>query len=80
MEKPMTRQEANRVILLELTVLVEKYPDLRFGQLLINSEIIQEEECLLDGERAIIIDGIDPFYEEPQLMLKRMQNSPFVNR
>ena len=76
----MTRQEANRAILLELTVLVEKYPDIRFGQLLVNSDLIQEEECLLDGERATIIDGIDPFYEEPQLMLERMQNSPFVNR
>ena len=76
----MTRQEANRAILLELTVLVEKYPDIRFGQLLVNSDLIQEEECLLDGERVTIIDGIDPFYEEPQLMLKRIQNSPFVNR
>lgn len=76
----MTRQEANRAILLELTVLVEKYLDIRFGQLLVNSDLIQEEECLLGGERVTIIDGIDPFYEEPQLMLERMQNSPFVNR
>lgn len=52
----MTRKEANMNILDELKKLVEKYPDIRFHQLLIVSNIS---------------NGKDQFYEESEATLKR---------
>lgn len=74
----MTRQEYNLLIVEKLRELIYKYPDLRFGQILVNSEVIQLEEVLLEGERQTILKGIDPFYEEPEFTWERMKNNKFV--
>ena len=74
----MERQKYNKLILETLSKLVEKHPDLRFGQILINSEVIQLEEVLLEGERQTILKGIDPFYEEPEFTWERMKNNKFA--
>lgn len=49
-EKIANRQKANRAILDMLKICVEKYPDLRFGQLLYAV--------------GIIVQDVDPFYIE----------------
>ena len=74
----MTRQEYNLLIVEKLRELVNKYPDLRFGQILVNSEVIQLEEVLLEGERQTVLKGIDPFYEEPKFTWERMKNNKFA--
>lgn len=74
----MTRQEYNLLIVEKLRELIYKYPDLRFGQILVNSEVIQLEEFLLEGERQTVLKGIDPFYEEPEFTWERMKNNKFA--
>lgn len=53
----MNRQQVNKRILAALTVLVDVYPDMRFGQILSN---------------FVLERGKDIFYEEPTETLKRM--------
>ena len=74
----MERQKYNKLILETLSKLVNKYPDLRFGQILVNSEVIQLEEVLLEGERQTVLKGIDPFYEEPEFTWERMKNNKYA--
>ena len=76
----MERQKYNKLILETLSKLVEKYPDLRFGQILVNCDIIQEEEVLLEGERQTVLIGIDPFYEESEDTLNRMMKSRIISK
>ena len=59
----MTRQEANKKILEKLAKMVEKYLDWRFGQLLVNCDLLE-----------IIEPGIvaDPFHEESEQTLKNI--------
>ena len=69
------RKKYNKLILETLSKLVDKYPDLRFGQLLVNCGILKISENFIgesnDGkQRNYIVE--DPFYEEPEVMLKRM--------
>ena len=68
----MERQKYNKLILERLSKLVDKYPDLRFGQILVNAEII---ELQIMGDRLM---AIDPFNEEPEIMWERMKNNKFV--
>ena len=76
----MTRKETNRAILLELYNLVEKYPDLRFGQILADCEIIKYEPLVLcEGQREDIL-VIDPFYEESEITLSRMMQSKIISK
>lgn len=64
----------NNTIINKLSELVQKFPEQRFGQLLVNSDIIQyEPDILVDGQREVI----DPFYEESELTWKRMCNNKF---
>lgn len=70
----MERQAYNFKILAVLTLLVNKYPDLRFGQILSVCEVIRYENFLVDGQREDILT-IDPFYEEPDITLERMLKS-----
>lgn len=74
----MERQKYNKLILETLSKLVDKYPNLRFGQILVNSDIIQLEECLLEGERQTVIKGIDPFYEESEITWNRLSMNKFA--
>jgi hypothetical protein len=62
----MTRQELNRQILSRLGALNETMPDQRFGQLLVNSNIVSAEDVLLNDTMSI-------FYEESDLTLGRLQ-------
>ena len=74
----MERQKYNRLILETLFKLVEKYPDLRFGQILVSCDIIKyEKEVLCDGQREDIL-VIDPFNEESEITWKRMKNNKFA--
>ena len=76
----MERQKYNRLILERLSKLVEKHPDLRFGQILVDCEIIQyEKEVLCDGQRENLLI-IDPFYEESEVTWERMLNNKFAFR
>ena len=76
----MSRKETNRAILLELYNLIEKYPDLRFGQILVDCEIIKYEPSVLcEGQREDIL-VIDPFYEESEITLNRMMRSKIISR
>lgn len=68
----MERQKYNKLILETLFKLVEKHPDLRFGQILVNSDII---ELQMVGDKLV---GIDPFNEEPSTMWDRMKNNKFA--
>ena len=76
----MERQKFNRQIVEILSILIEKHPDLRFGQILVNCDIIQEEEVLLEGERQTVLIGIDPFYEESEDTLNRMMKSRIISK
>lgn len=64
--KVRSRQRHNRKLIDILSSIVEKYPDLRFGQILFNYKFVNW--CNTD-------DGVkicDPFYEEPADTLKRV--------
>ena len=60
------RQDDNKVILGIISHYVENYPDLRFGQILVNTKAIK----LVDTPAGIIVE--DPFNEEPEITLNRM--------
>ena len=68
----MERQKYNKLILETLSKLVDKYPDLRFGQILINAEIIT---CENNYDEMVVKD---PFYEESETTWKRMKNNKFA--
>lgn len=74
----MERQKYNKLILERLSKLVDKHPDLRFGQLLVNCDIIQyEKNVLTDGDRENILT-VDPFNEESKIIWKRMLMNKFA--
>ena len=53
----MTRQEANKRILKELDRLVEKYPDMRFGQIVANyvfPEYPEKDIFYIESERTLL--------------------------
>ena len=64
--KIRNRQRDNRRIVGALNALVERYPDLRFGQILFNYKFVNWSNTN-DGVRIC-----DPFYEEPTDTLKRI--------
>ena len=68
----MERQKYNKLILETLSKLVNKYPDLRFGQILANAEVIIYKN---DYDETV---PIDPFYEEPEVTWERMKNNKFA--
>lgn len=70
----MSRLLYNKAIIDKLSELIYKFPEQRFGQLLVNSDIIQyEPDISVDGQREVI----DPFYEESELTWKRMCTNQF---
>lgn len=75
----MSRLLYNRAIINKLSELIEKYPDWRFGQFLINCDILTMSENPISftntGEPNYLID--DPFYEEPEKVWFRMVNNKF---
>lgn len=70
----MSRLLYNKAIIDKLSELIYKFPEQRFGQLLVNSDIIQyEPDISVNGQQEVI----DPFYEESELTWKRMCNNKF---
>jgi len=68
------RKLYNTAIVNKLVELVSKYPDLRFGQILVNADII---EVVPDYNNSAMV-ALDPFNEEPEVMWERMKNNKFV--
>lgn len=68
----MERQKYNKLILDRLSKLVEKYPDLRFGQILVNADIITYKN---DYDEMVVED---PFNEESKITWKRMLLNKFA--
>ena len=68
----MNRLLYNRAIVNKLSELIERYPNLRFGQLLVNCDIIE----LVSDNTAMI--ALDPFDEESEVTWKRMCRNNFV--
>ena len=68
----MERQKYNKLILETLSKLIEKYPYLRFGQILANAEVITYKN---DYDEAV---PRDPFYEESEITWKRMLLNKFA--
>ena len=66
------RKLYNRAIVDKLRELVEKYPDLRFGQILINAKIVQG----IATSKGFKCQ--DPFFEESKDIWERMVNNKFV--
>ena len=70
----MSRLLYNKAIIDKLSELIDKFPEQRFGQLLVNSDIIQyKTDISVDKQREVM----DPFYEESELTWKRMCNNQF---
>lgn len=75
----MNKLEYNRAIVNKLSELVEKHPYLRFGQLLVDCDIIRyEKEVLCDGQRENLLT-IDPFNEESEVTWERIKANKLVN-
>lgn len=70
----MERQKYNKLILETLSKLIEKYPDLRFGQILCDSKILQ----YLDIGKYDKLVVKDPFYEESEITWKRILLNKFA--
>ena len=71
-QKIEQRQIANREIVKMLSDMVEEYPDLRFGQILAITEVI---EYIPDSRPYIdTVDVKDPFNEESVDMFVRMRD------
>lgn len=59
------RQEANLRLLEIIQDYLEKYPSLRFGQVLVNLNILEPTD-----NTAVVKD---PYYDEPMAMLDRIK-------
>lgn len=67
----MTRQQANEQLVLILQDLVQKTPDLRFGQLLSSYGFVKENRPANPDQK---IDWQNEFYTEPNVILERVKN------
>ena len=65
------RQQANQEILRSIEEMVNKHPDLRFGQILVNLGIIEYERNTYD--ETLITK--DPFNEESVVTLNRIKKN-----
>ena len=66
------RSICNKAIVHKLTELVNEYPDLRFGQILMDAGVIQLKEVLLEGQRETVLFVEDCFNEESETTYRRM--------
>ena len=71
-EKIKNRQKANFELVRKLSELVIAYPDLRFGQILVDFGFI--EQIVNHYDSNSIISTIDPFNEESVDTLNRVNN------
>lgn len=68
----MNRQEYNRKIISKLSEIIEQNPDLRFGQILVNYNIIDLVPDHLHGNTLI---ALDPFNEESEVTWNKMKGN-----
>ena len=68
----MTRKESNIVLLKTLETLIEKYPDIRFGQILFDFGFLQTD--YFDKKKGSWLIK-DPFYEEPEITINRVEET-----
>ena len=67
----MTRLEANRELVAKLLLLVEEYPDARFGQILRNAGFVRE---LRPVSPDVGVDWKNEFYLESKELLARVND------
>jgi hypothetical protein len=67
------RQAANRELLEHLKDMVERYPHLRFGQILMAKKFLTSG--LLDQEDGKMVVLDDPYFEESMVTLKRVEQT-----
>lgn len=68
----MNRQKYNRKIISKLSEIIEQNPDLRFGQILVNYNIIDLVPDHLHGNALI---ALDPFNEESEVTWNKMKGN-----
>ena len=73
------RQAANRELISLLSEAIEKYPHLRFGQLLCIFNIVKQTSIVEDND-IISLKTEDPFNEESVDTLKRVKNGENFKR
>jgi hypothetical protein len=76
MKNNMTRKESNSIILGIIADAIQKCPDMRFGQILANLNIIQYEQNTYDDS----VIALDPFNVESSKMLENIKKSTLFNR
>ena len=72
MAKGLNRKLYNTAIVEKLKELVNKYPNLRCGQILADAEVI-----IYKNDYDEIVPR-DPYYEEPEVTWERMKNNKFA--
>lgn len=72
----MTRLKCNYEILEIITFAIQKCPDMRFGQILANLNIIKYEQNTYDDS----VITLDPFNVESDKMLKDIKKSSLFKR
>ena len=72
----MTRLKCNYEILEIITLAIQKCPDMRFGQILANLNIIKYEQNTYDDS----VITLDPFNVESDKMLKDIKKSSLFKR
>jgi len=69
----MSRIQYNREIVRKISAYLEAYPDIRFGQALVNLNIVKQ--TIIEGTEGIThVKTLDPFYEESSDTLKGMKD------
>lgn len=71
-----TRKEYNSAILAIISRVMRECPDMRFGQILANLNIIQYEQNTYDDSMITL----DPFNVESSEMLENIKKSTLFNR
>lgn len=72
----MTRKKYNIAILTIISRVIKEYPDMRFGQILANLNIIQYKQNTCDDS----LTTLDPFNVESDKMLENIKKSVLFNK
>lgn len=67
------RKYYNKQIIDKLNRVIEEHPDLRFGQLLVNSNIVQISSKM-DDKGLLEPVVLDPFYDESSEIFNRIKS------
>lgn len=71
------RQEHNRQIVKVLAALVEQQPTIRFGQLLVNMDVVQQQFVKGSWDGKTLVEDrtitLDPYQDESRATLDRMR-------